>query len=202
MEHRAIGTVNGLYPSLTTIVGCVVNGKANWMTVAHVGILNHATGDKKQYLGVSVNPAHYSSIGIHEHGEFSINIPSRAMLEATDHVGIVSGKSTDKSGLFPTFKGQLEFAPMISDCPLTMECRLHQTVVLGKDQFFIGELVQTYVDEACLIEGDVDLKKIDPILFDFMRTLYWSLGEVIGKPWSEGKVRKHTNSQNKKFSPA
>jgi hypothetical protein len=34
------------------------------------------------------------------------------------------------------------------------------------------------------------LKKIDPILFDFMRTLYWSLGEVAGKPWSAGKVLK------------
>ena len=190
MKHRAIGAVNGLYPSLTTIVGCVVNGKPNWMTVAHVGILNHATGDKAQYLGISVSPVHYTSIGICEHKEFSINIPSRAMLEATDHVGIVSGKSTDKSALFPTFKGQLEFAPMIADCPLTMECRLHQTVVLGKDQFFIGELVQTYVAEDCLTEGDVDLKKIDPILFDFMRTLYWSLGEVAGKPWSAGKALK------------
>ena len=39
-------------------------------------------------------------------------------------------------------------------------------------------------------EGHVDLQKIDPILFDFMRTLYWSLGEVAGKPWSAGKVLK------------
>ena len=190
MTHHAIGTVNGLYPSLTTIVGSVVDGKPNWMTVAHVGIMNHAIGSFPQYLGISVHPSHHTSIGIREHGEFSINVPSRAMLEVTDYAGIVSGKSTDKSGLFPVFKGRLEFAPMIADCPLTMECRVHQTVIVGEHELFIGELIQTYVDEACLTDGKVDLGKVDPLLFDFTRILYWSLGEVAGKPWNAGKALK------------
>jgi len=190
MTHHAIGTVNGLYPSLTTIVGSVVDGKPNWMTIAHVGIMNHAIGSFPQYLGISVHPSHHTSIGIREHGEFSINVPSRAMLEVTDYAGIVSGKSTDKSGLFPVFKGRLEFAPMIADCPLTMECRVHQTVIVGEHELFIGELIQTYVDEACLTDGKVDLGKVDPLLFDFTRILYWSLGEVAGKPWNAGKALK------------
>lgn len=190
MTHHAIGTVNGLYPSLTTIVGSVVDGKPNWMTIAHVGIMNHAIGSFPQYLGISVHPSHHTSTGIREHGEFSINVPSRAMLEVTDYAGIVSGKSTDKSGLFPVFKGRLEFAPMIADCPLTMECRLDRTVIVGEHELFIGELIQTYADEACLTDGKVDLGKVDPLLFDFTRILYWSLGEVAGKPWNAGKALK------------
>jgi flavin reductase (DIM6/NTAB) family NADH-FMN oxidoreductase RutF len=190
MTHHAIGTVNGLYPSLTTIVGSVVDGKPNWMTIAHVGIMNHAIGSFPQYLGISVHPSHHTSIGIREHGEFSINVPSRAMLEVTDYAGIVSGKSTDKSGLFPVFKGRLEYAPMIADCPLTMECRLDRTVIVGEHELFIGELIQTYADEACLSDGKVDLGKVDPLLFDFTRILYWSLGEVAGKPWNAGKALK------------
>jgi flavin reductase (DIM6/NTAB) family NADH-FMN oxidoreductase RutF len=185
-----MGPLNGLYPSLTTIVGSVVDGKPNWMAIAHVGIMNHAIGSFPQYLGISVHPSHHTNAGIREHGEFSINIPSRNMLEVTDYVGIVSGKSTDKSGLFPVLKGQLEFAPMIADCPLTMECRVHRTVIVGEHELFIGELVQTYVDEACLTDGKVDLGKVDPLLFDFTRVLYWSLGEVAGKPWNAGKALK------------
>jgi flavin reductase (DIM6/NTAB) family NADH-FMN oxidoreductase RutF len=194
MSLQAVGKVNGLYPSLTTIVGSVVEGRPNWMTVAHVGIMNHAIGEVPQYLGISVHPSHRTNIGIREHGQFSINVPSRAMLEVTDYVGIVSGKSTDKSEIFEVFQGELEFAPMIASCPLTMECRVQQTVIVGEHELFIGELVQTYAQESCLDRGKVDLARVDPLLFDFTRILYWSLGEVAGKPWNAGKALKPTKS--------
>ena len=194
MSLQAIGKINGLYPSLTTIVGSVVEGRPNWMTVAHVGIMNHAIGEVPQYLGISVHPSHRTNAGIREHGQFSINVPSRAMLEVTDYVGIVSGKSTDKSEIFEVLKGELEFAPMIADCPLTMECRVHQTVIVGEHELFIGELVQTYVQESCLDSGKVDLARVDPLLFDFTRILYWSLGEAAGKPWNAGKGLKAPKS--------
>jgi flavin reductase (DIM6/NTAB) family NADH-FMN oxidoreductase RutF len=194
MSLQAIGKVNGLYPSLTTIVGSVVEGRPNWMTVAHVGIMNHAIGEVPQYLGISVHPSHRTNIGIREHGQFSINVPSRAMLDVTDYVGIVSGKSTDKSEIFEVFQGELEFAPMIASCPLTMECRVQQTVIVGEHELFIGELVQTYAQESCLDRGKVDLARVDPLLFDFTRILYWSLGEVAGKPWNAGKALKPTKS--------
>jgi len=194
MSLQAIGKINGLYPSLTTIVGSVVDGRPNWMTVAHVGIMNHAMGDMPQYLGISVHPSHRTNLGIREHGQFSINVPSRAMLDVTDYVGIVSGKSTDKSEIFEVFQGELEFAPMIASCPLTMECRVQQTVIVGEHELFIGELVQTYVQDSCLDRGKVDLARVDPLLFDFTRILYWSLGEVAGKPWNAGKALKTPKS--------
>jgi flavin reductase (DIM6/NTAB) family NADH-FMN oxidoreductase RutF len=194
MSLQAIGKINGLYPSLTTIVGSVVDGRPNWMTVAHVGIMNHAIGEVPQYLGISVHPSHRTNIGIREHGQFSINVPSRAMLEVTDYVGIVSGKSTDKSEIFEVFQGELEFAPMIASCPLTMECRVQQTVIVGEHELFIGELIQTYAQESCLERGKVDLARVDPLLFDFTRILYWSLGEVAGKPWNAGKALKPAKS--------
>lgn len=191
MSLQAIGAVNGLYPSLTTIVGSIVDGRPNWMAVAHVGIMNHAIGDVPQYLGISVHPSHHTNLGIREHGQFSINVPSRAMLEITDYVGIVSGKSTDKSELFEVFRGGLEFAPMIAKCPLAMECRVRQAVIVGEHELFIGELVQTYASPECITDGKIDLHKVDPLLFDFTRILYWSLGDVAGKPWSAGKALKN-----------
>ncbi|WP_022660450.1 flavin reductase family protein [Paucidesulfovibrio longus] len=191
MNRQAIGGKCALYPSLTTIVGAEVDGRPNWMTIAHVGIMNHAMGEFPQYLSIGVHPSHHTSAGIRAHGEFSINIPSRAMLAETDYVGIVSGKNTDKSGIFPVQNGKLAHAPMIADCPISIECRLAQTVMAGEHEIFIGEVAETWIDEKCLTEGKPDLKKVDPILFDFTRILYWSLGEIIGKPWNAGKALKN-----------
>jgi flavin reductase (DIM6/NTAB) family NADH-FMN oxidoreductase RutF len=190
MKRTALGGKNVLYPSLTTIVGADVDGKPNWITIAHVGIINHASGDIPQYLSIGVHSSHYTNKGIREHGEFSINIPSQAMLAITDYVGLVSGEKVDKSTLFPVERGGLAHAPLIANCPLSMELKLHQTVTLGQHEIFIGELVNTFVDEACLTDGKPDVAKIDPLLFDFMKIDYWSIGQRTGKPWRDGKSLK------------
>lgn len=182
-----LGAVNGLYPTLTTIVGANVEGRANFLTVAHVGIMNHAT---PQYLSISLGKGHHSNTGIFENKTFSINLPSRDMLIVTDYVGIVTGKKTDKSELFDVFYGDLGTAPMIRECPVSMELRLHDIVDVKTHDVFIGEVVQTYADPTVL-EGDtIDYRKVDPILFDFQRIKYWSIGEEIGNPWRAGKAMK------------
>ncbi|MFW5490097.1 MAG: flavin reductase family protein [Desulfovibrio sp.] len=188
MHKTQLGPVSALYPSLTTIVGTQVDGRPNWLTIAHVGIMNHG---KPMYLSVSLNRKHYSTPGIIENGTFSINIPSREMLIVTDFVGLVSGRNTDKSELFETFYGELETAPMIAECPLCMELRLKKTFAMDAHDVFVGEVVQTYADDAVLKDGKIDYAKADPILFDFQRVKYWSLGEEIGVPWNEGKAMKN-----------
>ena len=193
MPRLALGWKNALYPSLTTIVGADVDGKPNWITVAHVGILNHAYGEVPQYLSIGLHSSHYTNRGIREHKEFSINIPSQAMLKITDYAGLVSGEKTDKSCLFPVERRSLTHAPLIAECPVSMELKLFQTVTIGQHEIFIGELVNTYVDEACLMDGKPDLARIDPLLFDFMMIDYWSIGKRTGKPWRDGKSLKTTN---------
>ena len=77
MKRINIGAANVLYPSLTTIVGVDVEARPNWITIAHVGILNHASGDIPGYL----------SIGLHsimiQLGEYSciifMNFPSQLL---------------------------------------------------------------------------------------------------------------------------
>lgn len=193
MQRTAIGPKNALYPSLTTIVGAEVDGKPNWITIAHVGILNHAHGAVPQYLSIGSHSSHFTNRGIREHGEFSINIPSQKMIEITDYAGLVSGEKVDKGELFPVERGSLAHAPLIANCPVSMELKLYQTVELGSHEIFIGEVVNTYVDEACLTDGKPDLAKIDPLLFDFMKIDYWSIGQRTGKPWRDGKSLKSNN---------
>ncbi|MGD9301929.1 MAG: flavin reductase family protein, partial [Desulfobacterales bacterium] len=68
-----IGAVNALYPMPTTLVGATVNGQPNFLTIAHVGILNHGT---PQYLSIGLGKVHYSNAGIFENKSFSICLPS------------------------------------------------------------------------------------------------------------------------------
>jgi flavin reductase (DIM6/NTAB) family NADH-FMN oxidoreductase RutF len=116
------------------------------------------------------------------------------MVEVTDYVGLVSGKRVDKSKLFAIFYGELKNAPMISECPLTIECKLSKTVELPTNSFFIGEIVGSYSEEQFLTNGAPDIKKVKPFLLTMPDNRYWSVGDNIGRAWSDGKsIRSGSN---------
>ncbi len=183
----AIGGVNALYPSLTVVAGALVQGRPNFITIAHVGIMNHAT---PSLISLSMGKVHHTNQGIHEQKTFSVNLPSRKHMSVTDYVGLVSGRNTDKSGLFEIFYGELQTAPMIVDFPVSMECRLERVVDFETHDLFVGEIVGTYASDEVLRDGKVDLAKVDPLLFDFQSVHYWGLGEKLGACWSVGKELK------------
>jgi len=185
---RNLGPVNALYPSLTTIVGAVVNGRPNFLAVAHVGIMNHG---QPQYVSFGLNKKHHTNRGIAEHGEFSVCIPGEGLVVETDYVGLVSGRNTDKSQVFELFQGELAHAPLILDCPVCMECRLARVVEFATHDVFIGEIIATHADEAVLREdGVIDIAKVRPLLFDMASVKYWSLGTELASCWSAGKALK------------
>ena len=179
-----IGPVNALYPMPTTLVGTLVNGKPNFLTVAHVGILNHGT---PQYLSIGLGRIHYSNAGIHENRTFSICLPPEDLMVETDYCGIMTGKKKDKAALFDIFYGELKTAPMIRQCPVNMELELHDVMDFSKHEIFIGELVQTYADDEVMTDGTIDISKVKPLLFDMASKQYWSLGPSIGNCWNVGK---------------
>lgn len=191
---RNLGPVNALYPSLTTIVGTVVDGRANFLAVAHVGIMNHG---QPQYLSFGINKGHHSGQGIHEHREFSVCVPGQDLAAETDYVGLVSGRNTDKSGVFELFRGELAHAPLIARCPVCMECRLDRVLDFGKHEVFIGEIAATHADEAVLRpDGGIDIARVRPLLFDFSSVKYWSLGGEVAECWSVGKALKGASGRN------
>jgi hypothetical protein len=51
----------------------------------------------------------------------------------------------------------------------------------------VGAIAASYAEEGVLSEGNVDLAKVHPMLFDMMSRSYWKLGERAGAAWSEGK---------------
>jgi len=192
MAKVNIGAQAYVLPMATTILGSHLEGRPNFMALGWLTRVNF----KPPMLGVAVNHGHGSHGAIAETGEFSVNFPTVEMVEITDYVGLVSGKRVDKSNLFNIFYGELKKAPMISECPLTMECKLVKAVELPTNSFFVGEIVGAYSEEQFLTEGAPDIKKINPFLLTMPDNGYWSVGELIGRAWSDGKaMRKRLKGQ-------
>ena len=133
MSKMRVGP-NVYIPMPVSLVGSVVNERPNFMPVGWVTRVNR----NPPYIGVGINKAHYTPAGIREKGAFSVNFPPADLVTETDYCGIVSGNKTDKSKLFDVFYGELKSAPLITDCPLNIECKLSQTVDLPTNTLFIG----------------------------------------------------------------
>jgi len=176
-----LGATNALYPLVTALVGATVDGKPDFATIAHVGIA-HLKG-----ITLGMGKIHLTNDGIKANRTFSVNLPSEDMVVVTDHVGMVGGRREDKSGIFDVFYGELDTAPMIEQCKVTMELKLIEHIELPTHDLFVGEVVGTYADVEVLTNGIVDIAKLKPLLFDMASKKYWSLGEPLAKCWSVGK---------------
>lgn len=176
-----LGVRNCLYPMPTTLVGALVNGKPNYVTIAHVGIMELAS------VSLGMNKSHYTNQGIKEQKAFSVNIPSVQMVKETDYCGLVSGKNEDKAALFTTFYGALKTAPMIVECCVNMECELVRTVDFPSHDVFVGRIVEAYCDENVLTGGVVDVGKVQPLLFVMNDRSYWRVGDRVAGAWDVGR---------------
>jgi flavin reductase (DIM6/NTAB) family NADH-FMN oxidoreductase RutF len=183
MEKIQINNNAFLYPMPVVLIGTVVDGTPNFMTVAWVSRVN----SRPPLVAVAIGKSHHSHKGMQENRQFSVNIPDQKHLEVTDYCGLVSGKQADKSPLFDVIYGHLEFAPMIQQCPVVMECSIVETVNLPVNTLFIGEIVGAYADNGCLRDGVPDIRKIQPITLTMPDNTYWSVGDPIAKAWSAGK---------------
>lgn len=165
------------------LVGTEIEGRANFMTV---GWASRANANPPM-ISVGINKKHKTPEGILNNKTFSINIPNAGMAVPTDYCGLVSGSKADKSGVFDTFYGELKGAPMISECPVTMECELVETVELPTNYLFIGEIKGVYADEDCTEKNRPDMKKADAMVLTMTDNRYWRLGEFVDKAWGCGK---------------
>lgn len=186
MEKIKVENSGYVYPMPMTVVGAMVESKPNYLAVAWVCRVNFAP----PMIGVALGKKHHTNKGIRKYREFSVNVPGVDLIKPVDYVGLVSGEKTDKSKVFESFYGQLKYAPMIRQCPLTMECKVTNVVDLPADEFFIGEIVDVYTEEQYLTDGRLDIQKMKPFTLTMPGNGYWSVGEQVGKAWSIGKSYK------------
>lgn len=173
-----------LFPLPVVIVGANLEDKANFMTIAWCSVVEN----KPPMLSISASKAHYTNIGIRKNRTFSINIPSEDLVEATDFVGIKSGKEIDKSTIFQVFYGELKNAPMIKEAAINMECKVMNIIDTGKGhEIFIGQVMQSYAEDEYMTDDILDISKIKPLIYATGQKSYWNLGTEIGNAWTIGR---------------
>ena len=171
------------YPMPMVLLGTLVEDRPNFMAVGWVARVNF----QPPMIAVALGKGHYTNGGIHASGAFSVNIPGTDLLAKVDYCGLVSGRDEDKASLFTVVRGEKTGAPMIDECPLCMECKLHSAVDLPSNTLFIGEIIETYTEERYLTDGKPDIKKINPFTLTMPDNNYWKVGENTGTAWSIGK---------------
>jgi flavin reductase (DIM6/NTAB) family NADH-FMN oxidoreductase RutF len=151
---------NLLSPLPVALVGALVDGRPNFLVIGYI-----APFDFGRYIFFSLYKQRYTRIGIHEQGAFSVNIPSEDLLAETELCGSQSGRDVDKATLFDVFYGELGTAPMIRQCPLSIECEVAQVLDYGQNEGIIGRVVASYADPSCLPGGQLDMRRVRPILW-------------------------------------
>jgi len=141
-------------------------------------------------LMVALGQEHATNAGIREHGEFSICIPSIDQVAVADWCGLVSAKrGADKASPFTIFRGSAEHAPMIAECPLCLECRVHQTFPVDRVELFVADIVGTWTEKRFLREdGKPDIVKLRPFVLSMPDNRYWAVGGHVADAWSVGRT--------------
>lgn len=166
-----------LAPVPPAIVTCAHEGRQNLLTVAWTGIVN--TIPPKTYI--SVRPSRYSYDIIRKSGVFAVNLTTRDLVRAADWCGVHTGAKVNK---FERCRLQTQDAsaipcPILSDSPLTLECRVTDVIPLGSHDMFLADIVAVDVDEA-LIDKDGKLHLDRANLAAYAHGEYFELGKKLG----------------------
>jgi flavin reductase (DIM6/NTAB) family NADH-FMN oxidoreductase RutF len=193
MKKNKLGARPYIYPMPVVMVGALVDGTPNFITVAYIGIVQH----NPPMVSVTLFSNHYTNKGIAENKTFSVNIPNTKMMKLVDYVGMNSGRNVDKASLFKIFYGELKTAPMIMETPLNLECKLVDTIDLNNNnKIYLGEIVQTYSSKKYTKKGYPYMRKLDPILFSINSNSYYNIGRRIGWAWRSGLKIKNVKKKN------
>lgn len=166
-----------LAPVPAVFVSCGSMEQPNVMTAAWTGIA--CTQPATTY--VSIRPQRYSYGIIERTGEFAINMPDVKLVKALDFCGVKSGLDTDKykeCGITPEAASQIG-APLIAQCPVSIECRVTKKLELGSHDMFLAHILAVHVREDLIdSRGRMQLEKAG--LLAYAHGTYFALGSELG----------------------
>ena len=124
---------------------------------------------------------------------FTISFATKDDIVQSDYFGIVSANDVPdkvKKAGFTISKSPNVDAPIINEYKLTLECRAIEIAETSLNETrVVGEIVNMSADESILDEeGNIDLGKLQPVIFDSSKNEYRVVGEKVGTAWGSGKA--------------
>lgn len=181
--RKNFGSKPMLYPMPVLIIATYgEDGTPNAMNAAWGGI------SEADEIAICVSDDHKTTENLLARGAFTVSMATEDFVAECDYVGIASGnKVKNKLEIcgFHTQRSELVDAPIITELPMTLECRVRsydkQTCRL------VGEIVNVCADESVLTNGLIDVAKLRPITYDPATHGYFALGARVGNAFSDGK---------------
>jgi flavin reductase (DIM6/NTAB) family NADH-FMN oxidoreductase RutF len=152
--------------SVVMITAVDAHGKADICTVGAWSLVNGAP----PLYGIAIcakSPGgnyfrRYTTTCIEQTGEFVINVPDQSLAEAWTVCGTVSLTKEPQAGKFalagltPAPPARVK-APLIAECPISIECRVYETLSLPSHDWIVGEPLAIHWAKD-IVEGHATLE--------------------------------------------
>ena len=178
--RKDFGPKSWVYPAPVLMIGTYDENQVP-------NIMNAAWGCVFDYNVITISLAeHKTTRNIEINKAFTVSFATVDTVKESDYFGIESGakvNKVEKAG-FHAFKSSHVNAPLFEEYPLTLECKLisfnHETGQL------LGEVVNVSADESILTYGDIDITKLNAIVFDPFSNSYVIANEKVAKAFKIG----------------
>ena len=184
--RKDFGKKTWLFPCPVLIVATYnEDGTVDAMNVAWGGIY-----DTNQVM-LCLSDDHATTKNILRTQCFTVAFADAKHVVEADYLGIVSANDVpDKFARthLHAEKSAHVNAPVVTDLPISLECRLNH---VNEDGIIVGDIVNVSADERVLDgEGNVDLGKAQIISYNSAKHDYRVLGAKVGNAFSDGKKLK------------
>lgn len=135
-----------LEPGPVVLLTTAHKGKANIMTMSWLTMMEF----EPPLVGCIVSSNNFSFDALQATRQCVINIPTVEIAEKVVDVGNSSGRSMDKFetfGLTPK-PAAIVTAPLLAECYANLECKVIDTQLVNRYNFFVLEVVKAWLDHA------------------------------------------------------
>jgi flavin reductase (DIM6/NTAB) family NADH-FMN oxidoreductase RutF len=160
MKKAIVNMKSCLQPAPKILVSC--RGKDGRNNALAVGYCGNCSYDPPMLM-VGIVPSRFSYQMIKDTGCFVVNLVSADQKEMFDYLGSHSGRNEDKlkkigAGITD---GDKINAPLLSDCPVNIECTVVDSIVTGSHEMFVGKVEAVHADLDMINEkGEIDFIKL------------------------------------------
>lgn len=170
------------YPQAVYIIGTYdENGVPDAMNAAWGGI-----SDDNEFM-LCLSSGHKTVRNLLSTGAFTVSMGDAAHVAECDYVGVESANKVpdklEKAG-FTVTRSSLVDAPIINELAVCLECTVKSYD--PSTGMLLGKIINVSVDDKALTDGNVDVEKVAPIIFDPFNNAYHAVGEKVGNAFSDG----------------
>ena len=182
--RNKITVTEGIFPMPVLMV-------ATYNDDGTVNVMNAAWGTMvdRDVVALNLTETHKTVQNIKARGAFTVSIADADHVVEADYFGVASGnKVADKlakAGLTATKAEEVD-APVIDQFPICLECEF---IEYQGDEYglgVIGKVVNVTADESVMVDGKVDVTRVNAIAFDPYTHGYYKVTERIGEAFSDG----------------